>query len=156
MENPAQFRVKIYTVHADTRRYTPEMITWLLSDVMRRAGLKPLQGRTGPRVHDLRHSMVVNRILEWYRTGINPRCRCTACSTSGSAAVELPVPSSTSIRSCLSPSAMSLPALCEGGHINGSNRCIRGSVCCQIVSVGHYGRLLPSCSDDDRLRLIPL
>jgi len=58
-----------------TRRYTPEMITWLLSDVMRRAGLKPLQGRTGPRVHDLRHSMVVNRILEWYRTGINPQDR---------------------------------------------------------------------------------
>ncbi|OUC57023.1 hypothetical protein CA262_01455 [Sphingobium sp. GW456-12-10-14-TSB1] len=26
-----------------------------------------------PRVHDLRHSMVVNRNLEWYRTGINPQ-----------------------------------------------------------------------------------
>jgi integrase len=37
--------------------------------------LKPLRGKTGPRVHDLRHSMVVNRILEWYRTGINPQDR---------------------------------------------------------------------------------
>jgi integrase len=55
--------------------YTPEMITWLLSDVIRRAGLKPLRGKTGPRVHDLRHSMVVNRILEWYRTGVNPQDR---------------------------------------------------------------------------------
>ena len=55
--------------------YTPEMITWLLADVIRRAGLKPLRGKTGPRVHDLRHSMVVNRILEWYRTGINPQDR---------------------------------------------------------------------------------
>ncbi len=55
--------------------YTPEMITWLLADVIRRAGLKPLQGKAGPRVHDLRHSMVVNRILEWYRTGINPQDR---------------------------------------------------------------------------------
>lgn len=27
----------------------------------------------GPRVHDLRHSTVVNRILEWYRAGINPQ-----------------------------------------------------------------------------------
>ena len=54
-------------------RYTPEMITWLLTDVVRRAGLKPLQGQFGPRVHDLRHSMVVNRILEWYRLGINPQ-----------------------------------------------------------------------------------
>lgn len=55
--------------------YTPEMITWLLADVIRRAGLKPLRGKAGPRVHDLRHSMVVNRILEWYRTGINPQDR---------------------------------------------------------------------------------
>jgi len=55
--------------------YTPEMITWLLSDVIRRAGLKPSRGKAGPRVHDLRHSMVVNRILEWYRTGINPQDR---------------------------------------------------------------------------------
>jgi integrase len=56
-------------------RYTPEMITWVLTDVIRRAGLKPLQGQLGPRVHDLRHSMVVNRILEWYRLGINPQDR---------------------------------------------------------------------------------
>jgi integrase len=56
-------------------RYTPEMIAWLLVNVIRRAGLKPLQGRTGPRVHDLRHSMVVNRILEWYQAGINPQDR---------------------------------------------------------------------------------
>ena len=51
------------------------MVTWLLVNVIRRAGLKPLQGRTGPRVHDLRHSMVVNRILQWYQTGINPQDR---------------------------------------------------------------------------------
>jgi integrase/recombinase XerD len=55
--------------------YTPEMITWLLSDVIRRAELKPLRGKAGPRVHDLRHSMVVNRILEWYRTDVNPQDR---------------------------------------------------------------------------------
>ena len=55
--------------------YAPETITWLLADVIRRAELKPLRGKTGPRVHDLRHSMVVNRILEWYRTGINPQDR---------------------------------------------------------------------------------
>ncbi|UVK50008.1 tyrosine-type recombinase/integrase (plasmid) [Mesorhizobium sp. AR02] len=58
-----------------TRRYTPEAITWLFLAVIRRAGLKPQHGRTGPRFHDLRHSMVVNRILEWYRVGINPQGR---------------------------------------------------------------------------------
>lgn len=56
-------------------RYTQEAVAWLLVDVIRRVGLKPQQGRTGPRLHDLRHSMVVNRILEWYRTGINPQDR---------------------------------------------------------------------------------
>jgi len=56
-------------------RYTQEAIAWMLVDVIRRAGLKPPQGRTGPRLHDLRHSMVVNRILEWYRSGLNPQDR---------------------------------------------------------------------------------
>jgi integrase/recombinase XerD len=54
-------------------RYTSTAIAWLLVDILRRAELKPLRGRTGPRLHDLRHSMVVNRILEWYRSGINPQ-----------------------------------------------------------------------------------
>ena len=56
-------------------RYTQEAIAWMLVDVIRRAGLKPPHGRTGPRLHDLRHSMVVNRILQWYREGINPQDR---------------------------------------------------------------------------------
>ena len=56
-------------------RYTKEAVAWLLVDVIRRAGLKPPRGRTGPRLHDLRHSMVVNRILEWYEAGINPQDR---------------------------------------------------------------------------------
>jgi integrase len=56
-------------------RYTPAMVGRLLVDIVRRAGLKPLPGRAGPRLHDLRHSMVVNRILQWYRSGINPQDR---------------------------------------------------------------------------------
>jgi len=56
-------------------RYTSAAIAWLLVDIIRRAELKPRSGRTGPRVHDLRHSMVVNRILQWYRSGINPQDR---------------------------------------------------------------------------------
>jgi len=56
-------------------RYTSPCIARTLVDVLRRAGLKPPQGKTGPRIHDLRHSMVVNRILEWYRAGINPQER---------------------------------------------------------------------------------
>jgi integrase len=37
---------------------------------MRRAGLKPVHGCQGPRVHDVRHSFVAHRMLSWYRSGI--------------------------------------------------------------------------------------
>lgn len=54
-------------------RYTIQGIAKCLVDILRRAGIKPPKGKTGPRIHDLRHSMVVNRLLEWYRSGINPQ-----------------------------------------------------------------------------------
>lgn len=47
----------------------------LLVQVIRRAGLKPFPGCVGPRIHDLRHSFVVHRIVAWYREGINPQTR---------------------------------------------------------------------------------
>ena len=54
-------------------RYATKSVMWLFVDILRRAGLKPARGKTGPRIHDLRHSFVVNRMLEWYRAGINPQ-----------------------------------------------------------------------------------
>ena len=56
-------------------RYSHSMGSDLLVWVLRRAGLKPSTGRRGPRVHDLRHAFVVNRMLAWYREGINPQSR---------------------------------------------------------------------------------
>lgn len=47
--------------------YTPVTAQHLLANVIRKAGLKPPTGRIGPRVHDLRHAFVVNRMLSWYR-----------------------------------------------------------------------------------------
>ena len=47
----------------------------LMVKVIRRAGLKPAQGCVGPRVHDLRHSMVHSRMVIWYQQGINPQSR---------------------------------------------------------------------------------
>jgi integrase len=47
--------------------------TWhLLVKVIRRAGIKPIRGRAGPRIHDLRHSMVSHRMRDWYKEGVNP------------------------------------------------------------------------------------
>lgn len=62
-------------------RYTPVVVSKMITNVMRRAGFKPPSGRAGPRVHDLRHSMVVNRILQWYRSGINPQDKLRFLST---------------------------------------------------------------------------
>jgi integrase len=47
----------------------------LLVRVLRRAGVKPENGKIGPRIHDLRHSFVFNRMLTWYREGVNPESR---------------------------------------------------------------------------------
>lgn len=40
-----------------------------LTQLMRSCGMKPARGRVGPRVHDIRHSFAVQRVLEWYRRG---------------------------------------------------------------------------------------
>jgi len=60
---------------AATASYSYVMTEHLLVSVLRRAGLKPEKKCVGPRVHDLRHAFVVNRMLEWYRDGINPQAR---------------------------------------------------------------------------------
>ena len=56
-------------------RYSRVQTHMLLVRVLRRAGLKPEKGYAGPRVHDLRHAFVANRMLAWYREGINPQLR---------------------------------------------------------------------------------
>jgi integrase/recombinase XerD len=62
--------------HPATRgQYSCAMGRNLLVSILRRTGLKPTTGRVGPRVHDIRHAFVVNRMLAWYREGINPQSR---------------------------------------------------------------------------------
>ena len=46
-----------------------------LRRLIREAGLKKTTGRTGPRVHDVRHAFVVHRMMKWYEQGINPQTR---------------------------------------------------------------------------------
>ena len=57
------------------RRYSYGGLCILLVEVLRRAGVKPATGRIGPRIHDLRHTMVGHRMREWYKEGINPQSR---------------------------------------------------------------------------------
>lgn len=57
------------------QRYSCGGTRILLVDVLRRAGLKPESGRVGPRIHDLRHTMVGHRMRDWYKAGINPQSK---------------------------------------------------------------------------------
>lgn len=57
------------------QRYTYGSTRLLLVQVLRRAGLKPARGRVGPRIHDIRHTMVGHRMRNWYKEGINPQSR---------------------------------------------------------------------------------
>jgi len=62
----------------DTRhrgRYSMVQAEKLLVKVLRRAGLKPVRGYAGPRVHDMRHAFAVHRLLAWYRQGVDPEPR---------------------------------------------------------------------------------
>jgi integrase/recombinase XerD len=52
-------------------RYSMTRAEKILVAVLRRAGLKRGSGRSGPRIHDMRHAFVVNRMLAWYREGID-------------------------------------------------------------------------------------
>jgi integrase/recombinase XerD len=63
------------------KRYSKKSAQELLVEVLRRSGIKHTRGRTGPRVHDLRHAMVCNRMLSWYRQGINPQAQLAHLST---------------------------------------------------------------------------
>lgn len=54
-------------------RYSYVMTEKMLVRVLRHSGIKPKEGKAGPRIHDLRHAFVVHRMLGWYRQGINPQ-----------------------------------------------------------------------------------
>jgi integrase len=43
--------------------------------LLRRAGLKPLCGRIGPRPYDLRHAFAVHRLERWYRSRVAVQTR---------------------------------------------------------------------------------
>jgi integrase len=49
------------------RRYSTGRISCTLRRWLRLAGLKPKEGRTGPRPYDIRHTFAVHRLSRWYQ-----------------------------------------------------------------------------------------
>jgi len=50
-------------------------------DVARRAGIRGKPGITGPRIHDLRHTFAVHRLLDWYCDGGDVQARLPLLTT---------------------------------------------------------------------------
>jgi site-specific recombinase XerD len=63
------------------RRATVHLVRKHLKEVMNDAGIGPTNGSTLPRVHDLRHTFAVHRLLRWYREGVNVQERLILLST---------------------------------------------------------------------------
>ncbi len=47
----------------------------VISNLFRKAGLKPARGRTGPRPYDLRHAFAVHRLTRWYNERVDLHSR---------------------------------------------------------------------------------
>jgi integrase len=55
--------------------------TTLYLELLRESGLRGPKGQPGPRIHDLRHTFAVNRLLAWYRQGANLAAKLPLLST---------------------------------------------------------------------------
>ena len=49
--------------------------------MVKRLGLPPTQGHSGPRLHDLRHTFAVHRLEDWYRRGVDVQSKLGLLST---------------------------------------------------------------------------
>lgn len=58
----------------------PGFVTLFL-ELLRSIGLRGPKGQPGPRIHDLRHTFAVHRLLAWYRQGANLSAKLPLLST---------------------------------------------------------------------------
>lgn len=63
-----------------TRHGHPGFVTLFL-ELLRSIGLRGPKGQRGPRIHDLRHTFAVHRLLAWYQQGANLAAKLPLLST---------------------------------------------------------------------------
>lgn len=73
--------VKPFFISSAGRRITHAALDRAFLRLTKRLGLRGVSDATGPRLHDLRHSMAVEVLRRCYRTGGDPECRLPALST---------------------------------------------------------------------------
>ena len=54
----------------ENKAYSPNLISNTLRRWLRETGMKPPNGRKGPRPYDVRHTFAVHRLSQWYRQGV--------------------------------------------------------------------------------------
>lgn len=59
----------------------PKMLLDVFRDILDRLGIRGVEGQPPPRLHDARHGFAVNRLLRWYRDGVDVQSRLPALST---------------------------------------------------------------------------
>jgi integrase/recombinase XerD len=62
-------------------RYGKATLAAIFLEVIRKIGIRGPKEKRGPRVHDLRHTFAVNRLLAWYRQGTNLSAKLPLLST---------------------------------------------------------------------------
>jgi integrase len=71
----AQTVVDALFVGLDGRAASMKAASEAVRFLVRKLGMKPPKGRTGPRPCDLRHAFAVHRLTDWYRSGVDIRAR---------------------------------------------------------------------------------
>jgi len=62
-------------VGVNRRKLAHSTVSWTLRKLFRAVGIKPAEGRGGPRTHDIRHTFAVHRLTRWYRQGVELHTR---------------------------------------------------------------------------------
>ncbi|MGA2256824.1 MAG: tyrosine-type recombinase/integrase [Thermoguttaceae bacterium] len=60
-----------FLVRPDGSAFSVKGASGIIRGMLRRLGLKPRRGRTGPRPYDLRHAYAVHRLISWHRAGVD-------------------------------------------------------------------------------------
>ena len=71
----AQAVVDALFVGRDGRAVSMKAASEVVRLLLRKLGMKPPKGRTGPRPYDLRHAFAVHRLTDWYRSGVDNKAR---------------------------------------------------------------------------------
>jgi integrase len=64
-----------FFVRTNGQSYSISAASYTVRFLLRRIGLKPAKGRSGPRPYDLRHTFAVHRLTQWYRSGVDIHSR---------------------------------------------------------------------------------